>query len=237
MFKMKKALLLILFFIATSCLIAPVCYANAAEPPSIFIIAPNAPDDLEISIGLENIKARRTDKLTESYFAFYSADLKSANYTVKVSTGGKTFETVLDIPLKSHNNIFTLNIENETLTPGKSLTRTLSLLSFRIILTLLIEGIVFFLFGYRSKKSWLIWVIVNLITQGALNIWLNGIATPLNNYLIFSLVLGEIAVFVVEMAAFLILIKERRVITSLYVIVANVLSLFAGGYLITALPF
>jgi hypothetical protein len=237
MFKIKKALLLILFVIVTSCVITPLCYANAAEPPSIFIIVPGAPDDLEISIGLENIKARRTDKLTESYFAFYSSDLKSANYTVTVSTGGKTFETVLDIPLKSYNNIFTLDIENRALIPGKSLSRTVSLLSFRIILTLLIEGIVFFLFGYRSKRSWLIFIIVNIITQGALNLWLNGIATPLNNYIIFSLVLGEIAVLIVEMAAFLIFIKERRVITSLYVIAANLLSLFAGGYLITALPF
>ena len=167
---MKKALLLILFLIVTSCVITPLCYANAAEPPSIFIIVPNAPDDLEITIGLENIKARRIDKFTESYFAFFSSDLKSANYTVKVSTGDKTFETVLDIPLKSYNNIFTLDIENQRLTPGKSLSRTISVLSFRIILTLLIEGIVFFLFGYRSKRSWLIFIIVNIITQGALNL-------------------------------------------------------------------
>ena len=95
----------------------------------------------------------------------------------------------------------------------------------------------FYLFGYRRKESWLIFLIINLLTQGVLNIWLNGSFTPLDSYIIFSLVFGEILVLIIEMIAFLILVKEHhRLRIALYVIIANLLSLIAGGYLITVLP-
>ena len=236
--EMKITLLLILLLVVTSCVITPVCYANAAEPPSILIIVPNAPDDLEISIGPENIKARRTEKVIESYFTFYRYDLKSSDYKVTVTTAGNSFEITLDAPLNSYNNIFTLDLNNKTITPGKSLFRSVSLPSLRIILTLIIEAAIFYLFGYRKKKSWLVFLIVNLITLTVLNILLSiGSSNLLNGYIIFSLVFLEFFVFIFEMIAFLILVKEHhRLVTALYVLVANVASLFAGGYLITHLP-
>jgi hypothetical protein len=220
-----------------SCVNTLVCYANSAEPPSILIIVANAPDDLDISIGPENIQAHRTDKGLESYFTFYSSDLKYSDYTVKVTTGDGTFEMTLDTPLASYNNIFTLDLDSRTLSPGKSLSRSISLLALRILSTLLIEAIVFYLFGYRRKESWLIFLIINLITQGVLNIWLNGSFTPLDSYIIFSMIFGEILVLIVEMIAFLIFVKEHhRLRIASYVIIANLLSLVAGGYLITVLP-
>lgn len=238
MFKLKKTLSLILLLIIMSCLNAPVVYANSAEPPSILIIITNAPSDLEISIGLGNILARRTDKFYESYYAFYSSDLKvMSGYTVKVTTGDRTFEIILDTPPKSYNNIFTLDLKSQTLTPGKSLSISITLLSIKIILTLVIEGIVFYLFGYRRKKSWYIFLIVNLLTQGVLNIWLSVSFPPLDSYIIFSLIFGEILVFIIEMIAFLIFVNEHhRLRAASYVIVANFLSLIAGSYLITVLP-
>jgi hypothetical protein len=108
--------------------------------------------------------------------------------------------------------------------------------SLRIALTLLIEGIVFWLFGFRNKRSWIVFLAINLITQGALNIWLNGFL-PLGSYLVVSLVFGEILVFIAEIIVFLALVKEHRHRrTLLYVSTANFLSLFAGGYIITVLP-
>ncbi len=237
-FKMKKLLLLLVpLLIAISCVNTPVCYANSAPPPSILIIVPNAPSDLEITIEPGNIKTQRTDKAFESYYAAYSTNFKSTDYTLKVTTGDRTFEIELGTPLQSYNNIFTLDLENQTLTPGESLSRSVTSISLRIILTLILEGLVFYLFGYRSKRSWLVFLVTNLITQGLLNIWLVGSSSPLDSYLIFSLIGGEILVLIVEMIAFLILIKERsRSRTALYVFLANLLSLILGGYLITVLP-
>jgi hypothetical protein len=233
---MKKPLFLILGLILMVCINPPVCSANAAAPPSIIIIVPNAPDDLNISIEPGNIQAHRTDKILESYFSFYSYDLKSADYKLKITTGGSTFEVPLNAPLR-FNNIFTLDLKNQIVTPGKSFSRFVNLTSLRIVLTLIIEALVFYLFGFRKKKSWLVFLIVNLVTQGALNIWLGVSTTPMQSYLVFSLVFGEILVFVVEAAAFLFLVKEHgRSLAFLYVIVANAASLFLGGYLITNFP-
>ena len=234
----KKGLLLIA---AISMLIAliSVCYGNSAEPPSILIIVPNAPEDLEISIGSgnTNMMANIRDKVIEKYYAFYSSELRIAkDYTVCVSTRESSFEIVLEKPLRKYNNIYTLNIADKTLKPGKLLSRSIILVSMRIIMTLVIEAIIFWLFGFRNKKSWIAFLIINIITQGALNIWLNGSA-PLASYLFFSLIFMEFFVIIAEIIAFLAILKEHgRGRTLLYVIAANFLSLLAGGYIITVLP-
>ena len=234
----KKRLILI---VALSMLIAlvSVCYGNSAEPPSILIIVPNAPEDLEVSIGSgnTNMTANIRDKVIEKYYAFYSSELRIAkDYTVRVSTRESSFEIVLEKPLKKYNNIYTLNLADKTLKPGKLLSRSIILVSMRITMTLAIEAIIFWLFGFRNKKSWIVFLIINIITQGALNIWLNGSA-PLTSYLVFSLIFMEFFVIIAEIIAFLAILKERgRGRTLLYVIAANFLSLLAGGYIITVLP-
>ncbi len=234
----KKRLILI---VALSMLIVlvSVCYGNSAEPPSILIIVPNAPEDLEVSIGSgnTNMTANIRDKVIEKYYAFYSSELRIAkDYTVCVSTRESSFEIVLEKPLKKYNNIYTLNLADKTLKPGKLLSRSIILVSMRITMTLAIEAIIFWLFGFRNKKSWIAFLIINIITQGALNIWLNGSA-PLASYLIFSLIFMEFVVIIAEVIAFLAILKERgRGRTLLYVIAANFLSLLAGGYIITVLP-
>jgi hypothetical protein len=254
-FKVNKSLLTIFLSVITAFTFADanVCYANSGPPPSILIIVPNAPDDLTITIEPDNLKALRTDKAFERYFTFYIPFLSNRtrlrnnlnlpvddyvpDYQVKITSADRTFEVVLDTPLKSYNNIFTLELQSQTLTPGKSLSRTFGLLSISIFFTLVIEGIVFYAFGYRRKKSWLVFLIVNLLTQLILNIWLNVSFAPIGSYLIFPLIFGEIFVFVAELFLFLHFIGEHsRFRTASYVILANILSLVAGGYLITVLP-
>lgn len=215
------------------------CFANSAEPPSILIISANAPDDAEVGIHADNTysKANVREKGTEKYYAFYSSELKSAaNYTLKVKTTEGAFEVPIKAPLKSYNNIYTLDFKTRTLVSGKSLSRSIFLVILRLTLTLVIEGLIFFLMGYRSKRSWIAFIAINLITQGALNIWLNGFS-PLGSYIIISLVFGEFFVFIFEIIAFLVLLKEHRWWRALlFVILANILSLIAGGYAITVLP-
>lgn len=239
MLKTSKLLLIIISSMLMVIAATPACYGNSAEPPSILIIVPNAPDDLEISIGSDDTyrKANKTNKIIERYYTFYSRDLRNTNdYNVNISTGESNFEILLEKPLRAYNNIFTLNLDNQTLTPGKLMTRSIFLVSLRIALTLLIEAVVFWLFGFRNKRSWIAFLTINLFTQGALNIWLNGFV-PLGSYLVLALVFGEILVLIAEIILFLALIKEHRPMsTLLYVITANLLSLFAGGYIITVLP-
>ena len=232
---MKKLLFLASVLLLAVCVCPPACYANAGPPPSILIIVPGAPDDLDIVIEPGETTVSRTDKVLESYFAFYIPNLKSTDYNLKITTGGAAFEVMLHAPFR-YDNTFTLDLKNRTLTPGKSFSRFFNLISLRIVLTLLIEGLIFYLFGFRRKRSWLVFLIVNLITQGALNVWLGVSTTPLQYYIILNLILGEILVFIIEMAAFLIFVRERRPLIAVFVITANAASLFAGGWLISQLP-
>lgn len=145
----------------------------------------------------------------------------------------KTF----DVPIntgKTFNNYFTLDLENQTLTSVRSLPGVKSIPFLMIILTLLIEGIVFYIFGYRQKRSWLIFLGVNLVTQLALITWLGGSSSLANMYAIFGLIIGEIGVLIIEMIAFGLLLRERGPLRRMsYVFLANILSLFIGGYIIS----
>jgi len=133
--------------------------------------------------------------------------------------------------------VVTLDVSNRELTPGKYPFRSVLLVSIRLLLTLLLEGIIFWLFRFRQKRSWLIFLMINLVTQGALNIWLNSGGSLMPSYLIFSLIIGEFFVFTTEMIAFPIFIKEHKKSRILiYAFIANLISLIGGGYIISVLP-
>jgi hypothetical protein len=215
----------------------PACYANAAAPPEILIIVPNAPGDLEIRLMPENLEAHRDDKGLESHFTIYSQKIRNTEHTIIVATGVTQFEIFLDTPLDSYGNVFTLDLEKRTLIPGETLSRSVTNISLRVLLTLTIEGVIFFLFGYRRRWSWIVFLVTNIITQAGLNIWLNASTTPWQSYVIFSLIFGEFLVFIVEIIVLLLLIREfPRWRTAVYVVVANLVSLIAGGFILTILP-
>jgi len=57
------------------------------------------------------------------------------------------------------------------------------------------------------------------------------------SYLFVKLIIGEVFVFAAEIIAFPIFIKEHeKGRIAIYVITANLISLIAGGYIITLLP-
>lgn len=216
-------------------------YANSAEPPSILIIVPNATDDLSIKLNLSDgeYEARVVDKVIEKYYTFYiSSMVKRTNvYNFVINTENDNFEIELTKPIKTYNNIYTLDLKTKSLTEGKLLSRSIFLVTMRLTLTLIIEAFIFWIFGFKNRKSWMVFFITNIVTQGALNIWLNGFE-PIMSYVILTLIVGEFFVFIAELIAFLLFCKEHgRMRRVLYVLTANFASLFLGGYLISILPF
>lgn len=241
MHKTKKFLILALLLCSILISISPAdVRANSAEPPSLVILVKNPDKDLSITLlsGQNEIEAKVKRIAWEGTYVFYSRDMRNGDkYTFKVTTGGESFEVTLDQPIEGYNNMYTFDVLNKTLTPGKYPFRSVLLVGIRLILTLLIEGLIFWLFRYRQKRSWLIFLAINLVTQGLLNIWLNNEATTSSGYLIIVLIIGEFFVFIAEMIAFPALINEHRKRRSLlYAFIANLVSLIAGGYLITLLP-
>ena len=175
-------------------LIPCICFCNSAEPPSLLIIVSNPPNDLEISLtGKDNttISARVDDKGIEKYYTFYSRDFQQASEDVLIISRGATKVKVNILrPLDLYSNVQTLDLKTMTLTRGKLLSRSIILVAIRVILTLGIEGAIFFLMGFREMRSWIAFFIINLITQGLLNVWINSFS-PVASYLIISLIIGE----------------------------------------------
>ena len=134
---------------------------------------------------------------------------------------------------KLYNQLYYLNLEDMTLSQETYMIRTYLLIALRVILTLIIEGVVLFAFGFREKRTYIAFLIVNILTQGILNYSFSG---PNLSYIWWIMFLFlEFSVILIEILAFRTLIKEEgRVIN--FTIVANILSLIVGGLMISALP-
>ncbi|MBU3145415.1 hypothetical protein [Clostridium sp. CF012] len=236
----KRLLLVMVLCMVMISIIPTKASANSAEPPSLVILINNPPDDLSIVlVSNENQPKARVRRVAwEGYYAFYSRDMQASGvYTFKVTTKGESFECTLGEPLQGYNNVFTLDVSNRKFTPGKYPFRSVLLVSIRLLLTLLLEGIIFLIFRFRQKRSWVVFLAINLVTQGVLNIFLNSRASLMPSYLIFSLIIGEVFVFAAEMIAFPIFIEEHKKSRILiYVFIANLISLIVGGYIISVLP-
>ncbi len=229
----------ILLLILTFLTIPSIGFANSAQPPSIIVLVSNSPKDMEIHLDRDGqiIESRKNEKMLETTFSFYSYHFeKNEIYQFLIVTNGETIVIPIDTPLTGYNNLYTLDLKTHTLTQGRVPYKNILYIALRVIFTLILEGLIFFAFGFREKRSWIIFLVLNLITQGALNIWLNSMF-PSNGYIIFALIIGEFFVFIAELIGFIALVQEqKRLKTAAYVILANLISLVAGGYLITLLP-
>lgn len=214
--------------------------ANSAQPPALVIIMANAPKDASIALVTNEglLQAPKTTTAWESYYVFYAQDIASLQaLTLQVSGSGKTYQTQVSAQyLHQYDNVITLDFSSQAITQGRLFSRSILLIGLRVLLTLVIESAIFFLFGFRHKKSWLVFIGMNLLTQGLLNIALNA-SGPVALNLLFYLVLMEALVFIAETVIALVLIKEHGPLRRIaFVLVANFLSLLLGGFLITVLP-
>ena len=104
--------------------------------------------------------------------------------------------------------------------------------------TLLIEGVLLLAFGYRSKRSWRVFLLVNLVTQGGFAVYLA--VTVLNHgvsgwSLLFYLPI-ELIITVVELLAYRRLLTEKSRGRAVgYAVAANVCSAVVGLWLIDPL--
>ena len=138
-------------------------------------------------------------------------------------------------------NVVTLDLRNQRLLYDQPWWRTPLLIGLRMVMTLALEGAVFWLFGYRQRRSWAVFLLVNLFTQGAVNLALHLLIPTGTDYFV---VLGlffytpmELLVLVVEFVAFRLLLRERtKGRAAGCAAVANLLSWGLGGLLLACLP-
>ena len=105
-----------------------------------------------------------------------------------------------------------------------------------LIPTLIIEGLVLYLFGFRARRSWVVFLCVNVITQIALHLVCAALNVSVMDMAFFwmfylFLLVPELVIWGVEAAAYAVLLPEhsrgRRVG---YAFTANILS-YAVSYL------
>lgn len=239
--RFRNILIIVTLIIPAVFILTFPAFANSAEPPNLTVVVSFPPDGLELSVrygdGSEYTAAKLERKGWESYYRFFSLDAKQENTVLIVSYGTEKFELSLNsINLSRYSNIITLDIESKSFRVGVSGVRTALLVLLRVTLTLLIEGAVFFMFGYRKRYSYIVFVIINLITQGLLNLQFSGISSS-SGYWFIAFVILEILIFIAESVAFTLIIKEHKNLrTFLCVFIANTASLFAGGAFIAFLP-
>lgn len=236
----RKTYALLIMFLSIICFFPITAYSNSAEPPALIVIMKNSPEEVSVSmVSADSIKEGKKSKTAwETYYAFYKRDIRNNKEIIlRVSGNGISYnQTVEKQYLNGYNSIVTLDFAVQTITAGKLLSRSILLVTMRVFFTLVIEGLVFYLFRFRDKKSWVVFLLMNLLTQGILNIVLNG-ASPFASYLILNLIFIEFWVLIAEIIGVLAFIKEHgRFYRIVYVLIANLASLILGGYLITSLP-
>lgn len=227
--KLVWILLVLLLFTTT-------VYANSAEPPKLGIVVKHAPRDLVVE--LTGQKLQRMTRAWETYFFVYMRELPEERSAVRLEFVSQEKSFTLELPdslFEEYNTKVTVDFRTETYKAGLSFWRNAALIALRMILTFLVEGLVFYLLGFQEKRSWLIFVMINLLTQGFLNLVLSGHLMSYSIYLGF--VLAEVLIFAMEMLAFPLAVKEKKWWHSLlFAFVANLASLALGIQIIAYLP-
>jgi hypothetical protein len=101
----------------------------------------------------------------------------------------------------------------------------------RLVVTIVIEGLVFFAFGFRQKRTYIIFAIFNAISQIGLTMGtIYSFFRGDNAYgTIFIFFFGELAIFLAEMFLLTLLVKEKKwYVRTLVTFLANLLSLILG---------
>ena len=241
------------------CLALPVTVsANSVGNPYLTVLVEHPPAGLELTLLVESEGSQETHAtegqtmLWEGYYRFYShiwnpwspEGSPQPTALLQVDTGTESFSLPVEPQGFTYDgNLVTLDLANRRLLYGQPWWRPPLLISLRVVLTLALEGAVFWLFGYRTRRSWLVFLLVNLVTQGAVNVAMHCLLpTGTSIFLVFAMFFYtpmELTVLLVEIAAFAFLLKERsRRRSAACAACANLLSWILGGLLMAAfLPF
>ena len=104
--------------------------------------------------------------------------------------------------------------------------------------TLLIEGVLLLAFGYRSRRSWLVFLLVNLVTQGGFALYLAAtvLSHGASRWSLLFYFPAEVVITVVESLLYRRLLTEKgRGRAVGYAVAANVCSAVVGLWLIDPL--
>ncbi|MDR2600400.1 MAG: hypothetical protein LBC73_09005 [Oscillospiraceae bacterium] len=174
MIKTKKFLLVVKLVVILSFITSATAMATSPAPQSMTIVVLNAPIDLEICIvhdvdlgSLSN--SRVSSRLWETYYRFYLSDESAGywhdEYITILASSEKYGEFEITFPVPGRDFSLKLDLETQTFSQPYTHVRNLFIALCWLIPLFIIDSIVFLSFGYRQKRSWMIFSIENLAMQ------------------------------------------------------------------------
>lgn len=225
---MKKALAFVFVMLLFAALCVPV-FANSPVPPSLAVYVENAPDDLELDLTLSGGRKPDSFSIKKGVYCFYFAKSDGEGAVLRVSTGGSV--NTFDVTENMLRNGATLSFGSGAPTLAARPAGTFRNVLFNLAVTLVIEFIVLMLFGYRKGRTFLIFLIANLITQALYNAFLYLAPASLANS--FPLLIAiEAVVIIIEGLFYCFKFREHGKFRAWsYAFVANLASMFIGTIL------
>jgi len=243
----KKTLLLTCVVIST--LILTSCQPT---PNSLTIISLVPPKDFDVVLIInddDETKSYKTSRAWEVYnrFSFlHYAKIEIENAVLRITAHGETFEINIDTEIVdgllktwNYHSVVMLNIQRKSIIYGISLSRSIFLISLRVCLFIAIMGILFYLFGYLKRRSWIAFTAISLPGEIFINFAINSVGVHpdrIRDVLIIVLCFG-LPLLILKLVAMCIAINEHsRWKTILYVITVNFISLVLYPLWIFHLP-
>jgi len=249
---MKKLSLLIVVLALVIAVFLPIraAYKNQLQTPGLSIFVINAPEDLKLFIKYrssslpEPLEMRRTSRYWETYYNYYyqhmqgrfDEDFIGAKLIVQSSQYSCELPIPRDPEMRVDKRLMTLDLKWGTLVYGEPSWRAPLSVAGRVLLTLVSEGAVFFLFGMRDKLSWIGFFILNLIIHSFLSGFL---AHPIEvRGDLFMLILYIISVILVEAGVYYFKFKEVELSGKalLLALISNLVGFSLGGWIMPYFP-
>lgn len=252
----RKAFCTALLAAILLCVLPVGAAANGALGPDMTIIVIGGPEDLTIDIvktdGINEGRIHLEGAVQIGFERRYRVDylqewtahpkeelLRNAiKTTLEVRGTGLSWDIPANgIEYKGYSHLVTLDVDKRAVIPGQPPWRQPLLVGIRVAFTLLVEGIVFYWFGYRQKRSWAVFAATNILTQTGLSFLMAQ--AEFGIYLLSLLVyfVAEPLVFIVEALAYVVLLREKSWKRSTAcALSANAASLFLGLLLYAFVP-
>jgi len=249
---MKRPYLLIVVLVLAMAVFLPIRAAseNPLRTPGLSIFVINAPKYLKLFIQYQNsalpepLEMQRTSRYLETYYNYYyqhqhgrfDEDFIGAKLIVRSSQYSYELPIARDPEMRVDKRLMTLDLRHGTLVYGEPDWRASLSLAGRVMLTLVSEGAVFFLFGMRDKLSWIGFFILNLIIHSLLSGFL---AHPIEvKGDIFMLVFYIVGVILLEAGFYYFTFKEVELSGKalLLALIANLVGFSLAGWIMPYFP-
>lgn len=249
---MRRSHLLIAVLVLAIAAFLPigVTSANQLRTPGLSIFVINAPKDLRLFIQYRNsalpdpLEMQRTSRYWETYYNYYyqhlpgrfDEDFIGAKLIVLSSQYSYELPISRDPEMRVDKRQMTLDLKQGTLVYGEPVWRAPLSVAGRVMLTLLLEGAVFFLFGMRDKLSWIGFFIVNLIIHSYLSSFLAHPIEVKGDFFMF--VFYIVGVILVEAGIYYFTFKEVELSGKalLLALIANLVGFVLGGWIMPIFP-